>query len=254
MPTLAVIEAVCAVANPMLAPYGVGFDGDRYAESVETVIGVYYDLPTRSRRVLERCLTRLGLPTVVSALTGEAEPRRSVASYTCGVLHTEVVSPCRHNTCRFNLSDQTEHLNCLLIRSGQSEMDVYETAAALGMAAEDAQDILLTAMRRLREASVAVAKDYADLEEQFTMFKTLRVCAVCESAIEGQPFLVEHGVGFCSVDCCITRNTAHVIIESRTGIPADTVIGWVSRTFESVESAAQALNFPPSILSAASGG
>lgn len=247
------MEAARDATDPVLRPLGAGFDPDNPEGSCLEVIDAYYGLDARARRLVERCFVRMGLGEVASALRSTNDEPPQAEPYTCGILGTVVVSPCRHGTCRFHLPGSEEHHNCLMVASNQNEMSVDAIAAILDIPESDVQDEHLAALREMRRGAVEIAKEHAELSAEFVMLPTLRVCAVCENAIKGKPFMVERGVAFCSVDCSGARNTAHVLIEARTGIPADKIIRWVDRHFDTVEAAAQSLDFPTSVLTEALG-
>lgn len=212
------------------------------------ITGRYFDLSVPDRRTFDRCLSMLGLGQVALALQGQRETSKDTR-FSCGVLGTVVVSPCTYGRCRLHVPDTPEGLNCLLGVSEQGPMDVEDISEVLGKDQSDVRDTLLRAMRKMRTAAVHVAKQGADLTERFVMLHSLRVCGTCEQEIVGEPHNVEYGVAFCSVECCISPPVSHTVIESRTGIPAAEVIAWCLRQFDSPELAAQALAFPPSVLS-----
>jgi len=247
------ISVAQAMLFRILQRYQMRLTPEGVHNELEVIVrAVYPDVDPFDRRTIRNALRCLGLAAVAEVLKGSVAVAKE-ADYSCPMLGTTVVIPCRNVGCRYHLKGHPEHQDCLLVRSRESEMSVDAISEVTGLDSEDVQDILLAAMRQMRQATVTVAKDTAELHQQFVFLHNPKVCGVCERRIDGKPFYVEDSVVICSPECCNIRPPSHIVIESRTGIAAQQVIDWAMRHFETIEAAAQALQFPPSVLLAAVG-
>lgn len=220
------------------------------SNTVELLIEIYHDLDILERKKIRQALIIMGYQRVSDALEEPVSGTEEEASFACPILKTNIVSPCEAHSCRYHI-DNPSGFNCLLIFSNRKELSSREISNILGITQYQVTNIRHGALRKMRQSAVTVAQQKSELRSEFTFLKTSRVCGVCEKAINGQPFYKEEKVVICSVECIEKRNPAEVILESRYGIPANKLIRWVTKNFDSLETAAQSLGFPESVLTRA---
>ena len=216
-------------------------------ENVEILLMSYADLDVVDRRKVRSALTLLGYGRAAETLQGAPEDHYRDADFSCPLLKCRIVSPCEVGQCRYHIDRVQDH-NCLLVASGREEVDEARVAEIFGHTTAQVKEIRLRAMRKMRESTVHVAQKKSELRPEFTFLRNEKVCGVCESFIDDDPFYVEDGISFCSSSCLEERNPAEVILESRFGVPVQKLIRWVTQNFDTIDAAAQSLGYPPAVL------
>lgn len=242
------IHVAAGILSPLLHKFRLQFTADSYLSTIEILISdKYSDLEPHHRRLVIRALSVLEMDSVVAALRGDRTTQKG-RKYACAILQTAIVSPCMMVQCRFQIPVKSS-LNCLLVHSEENAMTAEDIALVLQCSTEQVNETYLLALRKMRENSIPVAQGHAaELPKQFTFLSNSMVCGNCERQIVGTPFYIEDKVAFCSPECCDNRSPILSVLESRYGVPAEHMIHWAITSFKTIDSAAQALAVPVSVL------
>lgn len=244
-------QAALTALGRLLTRWGLPADFTIHSGNATEVAGLvctrYWGEDAKGRAAIRQCLLCLGHAETVAALTGRVSTTDYPAKLVCPVTDTPVVTACQLGSCRYHINF-VAFRNCLLDYARVGELTPDRIATAFQISDSAVREMLLSGMGKMRGAALDIAVSSGDLPPSHSVVASHRLCIACEEIIAERPYYIEEEVAYCSPVCMEKLSPPEALIEVRSGLRAHEVIDWVLNSFDSIESGAQAIGFPVSVV------
>ena len=148
-------------------------------------------------------------------------------------------APCGLGECRYHV-DFAFSKNCLLNYVNIHNTDVLsldEISYLYNIPISEVQFEFEDGMTKVRqEAFMAEASSDPELERQFHMVPTTKICCVCGELTDPLSLVLckDTPLAYCSMECHDDRPFGMMLMEYRIGVPADKILRWAFLRFKTL--------------------